>query len=263
MIDAFANWLAAAGRTPSTIALYRERLVRLERETGIGLTDQTPESLAAWIATHDWARATKNGHRATLLAFYKFATMAGLVASNPAESLPPAPAPPPCPRPIPEDVLDRALAAADDRQRLALLLGSRCGLRLSETAAVNVADLEPDLFGHSLRVRGKGAKTRLVPVADGLAEEIRDRAGEAGFCFPSRIRDRPHISGPRLARLVAGLLEGHTFHSLRHRFATVAYAQTGDLLAVSRALGHASPTTTELYIQTDARRLRAVVLAAA
>ena len=43
--------------------------------------------------------------------------------------------------------------------------------------------------------------------------------------------------------------EGVSCHSLRHSCATWAYAQTGDLLAVSQLLGHASVTTTQIYAQ--------------
>ena len=42
-----------------------------------------------------------------------------------------------------------------------------------------------------------------------------------------------------------------TFHKLRSRFATVALASTGNLLAVSRALGHSSPATTAIYAATS------------
>ena len=42
-----------------------------------------------------------------------------------------------------------------------------------------------------------------------------------------------------------------TYHQLRHRFGTVALAATGNLLAVSRAMGHASPATTAIYAATS------------
>lgn len=42
-----------------------------------------------------------------------------------------------------------------------------------------------------------------------------------------------------------------TFHQLRHRFGTMALAGSGNLLAVSRAIGHASPATTAIYAATS------------
>ena len=54
-----------------------------------------------------------------------------------------------------------------------------------------------------------------------------------------------------------------TFHKLRARFATVTLAATGNLLAVSRSLGHASPTTTAMYAATADSDLDVIAEAAA
>ena len=53
------------------------------------------------------------------------------------------------------------------------------------------------------------------------------------------------------------------FHKLRHRFATVSLAATGNLLAVSRALGHSSPATTAVYAATSDADLDLIAEAAA
>lgn len=63
-----------------------------------------------------------------------------------------------------------------------------------------------------------------------------------------------------MARALPG---GWTAHTLRHRFATVAYAGTRDLLAVQDMLGHSKPETTRGYIEMPQDALRAAVLAAA
>ncbi|NCD23794.1 MAG: site-specific integrase [Spartobacteria bacterium] len=52
-------------------------------------------------------------------------------------------------------------------------------------------------------------------------------------------------------------------HALRHTFATTCYRATGDILAVSKLLGHASVATTMRYIELDPGRLRAVAARAA
>ena len=54
-----------------------------------------------------------------------------------------------------------------------------------------------------------------------------------------------------------------TAHPLRHRFATVAYQGTRDLLAVQELLGHSKPETTRNYIRLPQDALRAAVAAAA
>lgn len=59
------------------------------------------------------------------------------------------------------------------------------------------------------------------------------------------------------------LPDGWTTHTLRHRFATVSYAGTRDLLAVQELLGHSRPETTRGYVQLPQDALRAAVAAAA
>ena len=50
-------------------------------------------------------------------------------------------------------------------------------------------------------------------------------------------------------------IEGKKFHSLRHTCAVRTYLETRDIYAVSRKLGHASVTVTEIYARFDTRRL--------
>lgn len=265
MLADYARHARAAGHTPATVDLRRFILARLERETATPLAEQTAATLEAWLSAHDWSRETRRAARSAVQCFYRWAYAAGRIDADPAAALPRVRPAEPCPRPLPDAMLSAALAAADDRQRLALTLGARLGLRVSEAAAVNVADIEADLIGLSLRVRGKGGKVRTVPLAADVADLIREaaEAGPAGWAFPNPHAPAAHISGNHLGRLCRPLLGGYGFHSLRHRFASAAYSGTGDLLAVCRILGHASPATTQRYIAADAARLHAAARAAA
>lgn len=96
---------------------------------------------------------------------------------------------------------------------------------------------------------------------DGLAAALRATC-DGGWAFPS---DRGgHLTPAHVSRLVGRLLPpGVTMHSLRHRFATRAYAVATDLLTVQALLGHASPSTTLRYVQLPDDGLRRTVLAAA
>ena len=72
-----------------------------------------------------------------------------------------------------------------------------------------------------------------------------------GWMLPGQING--HLSARRVGELAAEALPAPwTLHTLRHRFATRAYDATGDLVTVSRLLGHASVATTQRYVATEA-----------
>jgi integrase len=137
-----------------------------------------------------------------------------------------------------------------------ILLAVLAGLRRSEIAKVHSRDIVADIVGHSLRVSGKGGKTRTVPLHPRIVHELGGR--DPGYIFPGR--DGGHLSahwvGKKLARLLGGGWSGHT---LRHRFSTDAYQVGHDLFAVQTLMGHSSPTTTRRYTALDDERLRATV----
>ena len=85
------------------------------------------------------------------------------------------------------------------------------------------------------------------------------RSGSASIARPAAARYQPRGGDPysadalqrRCNRAMRAAGVDATFHKLRSRFATVTLAATGNLLAVSRALGHASTTTTAIYAATS------------
>jgi integrase len=135
-------------------------------------------------------------------------------------------------------------------------------MRRGEVAQLHTTDLERDLLGWSLMVHGKGGKIRRLPIGDGLAAQIRRARPGGGFVFPGN--DRGHLSPHYVGKLVSRVLpDAWAMHSLRHRFATVAYAVDRDLLTVQQLLGHGSPVTTRRYVQLPAEAMRRTVAAVA
>lgn len=152
------------------------------------------------------------------------------------------------PRPIGRADLHKAMGAAGPELRRALALGAYAGLRVAEAAALDWDDV--DLEERRIYVRGKGMKERVVPLGPVLLDELLPRTG-----------GNVVMAGKR-AQTAGGLqqkVNGHlrqlgidaTFHKLRSRYASRALGQTGNLLLVSRALGHANPATTAIYAATS------------
>lgn len=160
--------------------------------------------------------------------------------------------------------------ALRDRAMLELFYSS--GLRLAELAALDVDAL--DARDGTVRVTGKGAKTRVVPVGGParaalqawFARRARIAAADETAVFVGRRGRRlSHRAiqlcvGRRAAR--QGLDQPVHPHVLRHSFASHVLQSSGDLRAVQEMLGHASISTTQVYTHLDYQYLAKVYDAA-
>ncbi len=159
-------------------------------------------------------------------------------------------------------------SALPRRDRAILELFYACGTRVSELAALRIADVHLDA-GY-LRCFGKGSKERIVPMAAAAVDAVRAWTG----------RERPGIAGESdrlfvgrrgtalnratLWRIVkgaaarAGLTRRVYPHALRHSFATHLVEGGADLRYVQEMLGHASIATTQVYTHVDRSRLKGI-----
>ena len=145
------------------------------------------------------------------------------------------------------------------------------GLRVSETAGLLVRNI--DFRTEMLRVTGKGAKERIVPIARPALKVLQNYLR---FARPALLRekpDRPEVflsnhglpldreriwQVVKFAAATAGIGKAIHPHSLRHSFASHLLAHGADLRVIQEMLGHASISTTELYTHVDNGRLAAV-----
>lgn len=152
-----------------------------------------------------------------------------------------------------------------DRAMLELFYSS--GLRLAELVGLDLVDL--DFGDRTVRVTGKGNKTRILPVGRLALEAIRQwlpvRLGLAGAdeqaLFVSRkgtrlSRRSVQARLDRWARSAGSDRHLHP-HMLRHSFASHLLESSGDLRAVQELLGHASISTTQVYTHLDFQHLAA------
>jgi site-specific recombinase XerD len=245
-------WLAASGASQGSLRLRRHWLTRLSLDVACGPWEADEQQLVEFLASRPWSPETRKSARTAVRMFYSWAYDQGLVDVDPARRLPTVRIPATVPNPCPDDVIRSALERADARERLMVLLAATAGLRCIEIAKVHTGDVVRRDDGWWLRVTGKGGRTRAIPLGPPLSDELP--AMTAGYLFPGPI-SAAHV-GKLVERLLGG---GWSAHKLRHRFATAAYAQSRDLLAVQQLLGHSKPGTTQRYTALPGDALRTAV----
>jgi integrase/recombinase XerC len=146
------------------------------------------------------------------------------------------------------------------------------GLRLSELTDLDLADL--DLRDQTVRVTGKGNKTRIVPVGrhavDALARWLKERTtlaavGEVAlFVTQVGTRLRQRAIQQRIGEWAQrqGLAVHVHPHMFRHSFATHLLESSQDLRGVQELLGHANISTTQVYTHLDFQHLAKIYDAA-
>ena len=163
--------------------------------------------------------------------------------------------------------LDEPLAFRD-RAMLELAYGA--GLRVSEWISLGVRDVM--LQDHLVRVFGKGAKERLVPIgrrAIGataiylreLRPSLEKGEGKGALFLNSRGRPLSRMGAWKILRKYvdqAGITKPVSPHTLRHSFATHLLEGGADLRAVQEMLGHVDISTTQIYTHIDREYLRSV-----
>jgi integrase/recombinase XerC len=152
--------------------------------------------------------------------------------------------------------------AIRDRAIMELLYSS--GLRLSELLNLEISDL--DLKDGTVRVTGKGRKTRVVPVGRHARSALQQWLGiratfttQTSALFLSRRGERlaPRTVQQRLQQWgnKRGLPMRLHPHMLRHSCASHVLESSSDLRAVQELLGHADIATTQIYTHLDFQHL--------
>lgn len=257
-INGWTDTLRAAGLSAQTIKSRRYKMVHLATLLmPSGPEDVTTEQIVQAFARQQWKPETRKAYRNTISSFFRWLHKSGRRSDDPSLDVPRVKKPHAHPRPCPDRYIAAAMKMATTSERLMIRLGAECGLRRGEIARVRSDDVVADSAGRSLIVRGKGDKQRIVPLPDDLAGIIMDARG---YLFPGRFGGHVEESyiGDHISRL---LPDGYAAHTLRHRFATTAYAATHDLFVVAELLGHESVETTEHYVAMPDGRLREAMAA--
>lgn len=153
-----------------------------------------------------------------------------------------------------------------ERDYCMITLFLNCGLRRAELVGINLSDISHS--EHTLRVRGKGNKERLLYLNDACQASLEqylkvrpvDGVKDKNALFLSRLKQRITLHGvhyviKQYLKLVPGA-ENMSTHKLRHTAATLMYQKGGvDLRVLQNILGHESLGTTEIYTHLSNKQL--------
>lgn len=279
MLERFAAHLSGElGRSPHTVRGYladlRSLLAHLE-ERGRSVRDLDVDLVRGWLSRARDAgasRATVARRVAAVRAFTRFLYREGVLAADPGPRL----ASPAQQRSLPTVLDERqaaaALAGETDgtptglRRRAVVETLYATGVRVAELCALDLADVDRER--DTVRVLGKGAKERTVPVG-GPALDALDawlsggRPEMAGATSGSALflGARGGRLGVRQAREdvhahLRAVGADSAPHGLRHSAATHLLNGGADLRSVQEFLGHASPRSTQIYTHVSVERLR-------
>ncbi|HEX2954029.1 MAG TPA: tyrosine recombinase [Bacillota bacterium] len=285
----FMQFIQEKNYSTHTLAAYETDLTQfVEFLSNRGLEDLLQvnhhilRDYLAYLKDRAVARTTISRKIATLRSFYKFLARQEIVPSNPVVGL----VTPKKERKLPSFLYPQEMSellelpredprGKRDRALLETLYGA--GIRCGELVGLNLNDL--DLSRGYLRVFGKGAKERLVPLGRIGIKALTDyltvvRPIFLG-CLPVQHRAETAVflntRGGRLTdrsvrRIVAGYVHQMAFkkkvspHTLRHSYATHMLEAGADLRAVQELLGHVDISTTQIYTHLSRERIRTVYL---
>lgn len=151
------------------------------------------------------------------------------------------------------------MEAANTKVRAYISLGYGSGLRVSEVSRLRVRDIDSEAMRVFVK-GGKGKKDRYTILSKRSLQCLRDYwrmyrpESPEGWLFPTG-HDGGHVTVPgvekaflRLRRKIGFAREGVSFHTLRHSFATHLLEDGTDILTIKELMGHASLSTTAIYL---------------
>jgi site-specific recombinase XerD len=255
----FARWATARQLPPAAVDVRALR----RYVAGLSAAGQAPSTVARKLAS--------------LRGLFAVQMALGARAENPAELLGSPKRPQRLPRVLKADevaaLLDRipANTPLELRDRALFELAYASGLRAEELVSLDTDAVDFD--AETVRVEGKGERTRLVPTGEHALRALerylaRGRGALAGgdsrALFLSKsgrrlgtsdVRRRLRTWSRLAVRQAPALAEAHP-HALRHSFATHLLEGGADLRAIQELLGHASISTTQVYTRVESARLR-------
>ncbi|MDQ3713243.1 MAG: site-specific tyrosine recombinase XerD [Acidobacteriota bacterium] len=266
------------GLAKNSVESYERDLMRLKNwaeKNHFDLLKLTRQDLREWLIDLAGESLSENSKRrmiSALRGFYKFLQFDGHITKNPSENLDAPQKSFYLPNFLNQTDVENLLAVPNVsteiglRDRAILEVIYACGLRVSEAVDLKIGDVDVD--AGILTCKGKGSKTRKVPIGKSAVEWLKNYLTvrsekenvETNNVFVG-------VSGKPINRQVIFTLvkeyaeniglQDVSPHTLRHSFATHLIQNRADIRSVQQMLGHADISTTQIYTHITDTHLRA------
>ncbi len=265
------------GLAKNSLESYERDLTRLKNWTeknDLDLLALTRRDMREWLIDLAAEKLSDNSKRrmvSALRGFYKFLMFDGHIKKNPAEDLDAPQKGFYLPKFLNQTEIEQLLRVPDTsgelglRDRAILELMYACGLRVSEAVELKIGDV--DLDAGILTCRGKGGKTRKVPIGSSAVEWLKS------YLVLRRRKERPEVRNlfvnslgrPITRQIVFTFIKEYgakigrddvSPHILRHSFATHLIQNRADIRSVQQMLGHVDISTTQIYTHITDAHLR-------
>ncbi|MDR2890058.1 MAG: tyrosine recombinase XerC [Alistipes sp.] len=291
MLEAFLTYLEAERRySPLTVEVYGRDVREFFDYLGLVSQDDfrpsltTTDDLREWIVSMSRVRklspGTINCKISAVRSFFRWMRTTGAIERDPCFRLRTLKTPKRLPVWIPETKMEgisthlvEQCSSGNPKQRrnaLILLLFYSCGVRLAELVGLDAGDISDDF--RTLRIHGKGDKTRLVPLPETTAEILKRHVDEISGSEIWKSPRKPlfltekgaPVSRGTVYAVVRAELEAmgvqgkRSPHVLRHTFATHLLDGGADMREIQELLGHSSLAATQVYTHNSIARLKKV-----
>lgn len=260
-----------------------KKMAEFFKEEGItDLTAVTPTELDRYIAylqKENLASSTVSRSIASIRAFYQYLFKEGRVLQDPSRHLKPLKVERRAPEVLSVDEVDQLLKQADkdspkgmrDKAMLELLYAT--GMRVSELIHLRISDINLNLGYVSCHENGK---ERIIPFGKVCQKALVQYVEKARCIFIQNEKEEilfPNCSGTSMSRQgfwkvlksyadAAGITRDITPHTLRHSFAAHMLQNGADIKSVQEMLGHSDISTTQIYLNLNANKMRDVYMKA-
>lgn len=272
IIYAFLDMEAAEkGASSNTLEAYRrdlEQFAATSKKDWPQIEETDILSFLEELNDEPYASTSVSRKISALNSFFKFLLSENKIDKNPMANIMQPKKGKPLPKFLSIDDVNSLIKAAETcenikhkRTAAMLKLMYACGLRVSELVSLPVNCINEK--NKQILVKGKGAKERLVPIAQQAIDSVRAWKEErekllgkkkSPFLFPSLVALDGHLDRSTFFKCIKKLAEYAELdtekvspHVLRHSFATNLLHGGADLRSVQKMLGHEDITTTEIY----------------